>query len=143
MLRPGRKADCAGSRMLCSARVCPRRVARILFTSLAKVGPTDIGRRSAVESRGPSHPGLGSPVTVFSFSCAGMSRASRHRFTIAVTMKGPAVGDCLVGELVGVDASMSGCWMGTRFGTCKDVGSLAMSGSRWCVGSFARVWEAR
>ena len=135
MLRPGRKAAWAGSRIECSSRTLSRRVASILLTRRAMVGPTDIGRMNAVESRGPSKPGFGSPDTRMGFSCGGRSRARRQRLTISVTMKDPAHRVYVTGLVRGVDEAIFSLSIGIGSWGKRDVW-LSGSGVVMCVGSL-------
>jgi hypothetical protein len=72
-----------------SAKVLPRRVATSLLISRPNMGPTEMGRILSVEKTDPSD--FGRPVTIFSISCCGISRAERQRLVIIVARLRPAV----------------------------------------------------
>ena len=80
MLRPGRKENCAWSRILCFTSRAPRRLASTLFMTRPMMGLTVIGRMQSVLFSGPSD--FGRPVRRPYFSLGGMSPDWKDSATI-------------------------------------------------------------
>ena len=111
---PGRNANCASSNMLCLTILSPMRIAMSLFTILPIIGPTDIGLIVSVVVICPSF--FGSPVTMLSFSLAGMFFDFMHSVVIFVRSLIACVGIILTSVIGSIVSLGFGNVSGTSLG---------------------------